>query len=108
MNRTVPVDHARPAKAGISNNRFMRGAGRLLLLSGLLILSGCARDYVLTLTNGSRVTAINKPRLKNGYYIFKDAQGRPSYVPSGRVTVIEPASMARSDRPDFGSEPSKR
>lgn len=108
MNLDFPVAHTSPAKAGTPSCRFAQKAGRILLVSGLLVLSGCARDYVLTLSNGARVTARSKPRLKNGYYIFKDAQGQPSYVSAGRVTVIEPASMTKSDRPNFGTEPSKR
>lgn len=108
MNRDFFVGHTPPAKAGTPNLGFTRKAGWILLLSGLLVLSGCARNYVLTLSNGTRVTATSKPRLKNGYYIFTDTQGKQSSVSAGRVTVIEPASMAKSERPNFGAEPAKR
>lgn len=64
-----------------------------LLCLGLLAFSGCARNYVLTLRNGSQLTADNKPRLKNGAYVFKDTQGQQMTVPAGRVAEIAPASM---------------
>ncbi len=65
----------------------------------LLALScGCARHYVITLSNGTRFTAVGKPQLKGGFYVYKDIKGQESYVSSARVSEIAPASMAGSDK----------
>ena len=72
-------------------------AARLLLLS-LLVLSGCANQYVLTLNNGTKLAAASKPKLKQGKYYYKDAQGREIFVPEGRVRQIEPASFAAEEQ----------
>ncbi|HZL43666.1 MAG TPA: YgdI/YgdR family lipoprotein [Verrucomicrobiae bacterium] len=70
------------------------------LLLGLA-LCGCARHYVITLNNGVQVGAKSKPKLKGGYYTFKDAMGEPSRVPAGRVREIAPSSMVRQQEPPF-------
>jgi hypothetical protein len=60
----------------------------------LLLLTGCSRDYILTMSNGDRVRASSKPRLANGFYYFKDAHGRDARpVFSASVAEIAPASM---------------
>ena len=78
-------------------------------LVGLLLLTGCSHDYVMTLSNGGRVRTSSKPRLVNGFYYFKDAsghEGRPVF--SGSVREISPASMAPEDaKSPFKSAPSK-
>ena len=64
-------------------------------LAALLILTGCARTYVVTLSNGQRISTSTKPRLVNGFYYFKDSSGqdvRP--VLSSNVREIAPTSMA--------------
>jgi hypothetical protein len=64
-------------------------------LGTLLLLSGCARTYIVTLSNGDRISTSNKPRLVNGYYYFKDPSGRDAPpVSSMRVREIAPTSMA--------------
>ena len=80
----------------------------LLILMGCLALSGCARHYVLTLNNGSQVDAWGKPKLVNGSYHFKNAQGQDNAVSSSRVSEITPASMARSEQPRPSSKPAKK
>jgi hypothetical protein len=78
-------------------------------LAGLLLLTGCAHGYVLTMSNGDRIHTASKPRLVNGFYYFKDANGhdaRPVF--SASVTEISPASMAsKNSNPAFKSERSK-
>jgi hypothetical protein len=61
----------------------------IILLLAMLALNGCAHNYVITLSNGSQITAKSKPRLERGYYFFEDGQGRKSYVAAGRVREIE-------------------
>ena len=73
----------------------------LPLLISLLVLCGCAHEYVMKLTNGRQVTTASKPKLKGGNYYFKDAKGREVSVPQGRVREIEPASMTKEEKPMF-------
>ena len=69
----------------------------LTLVAGLLVLSGCARQYVMKLGNGHEITTASKPKLKGASYHFKDAMGRDNQIPQGRVLQIEPASMAHQE-----------
>ena len=70
----------------------------LPLLVGLLVVSGCASHYVIRLTNGTEITAANKPQREGGAYRFKDAKGEEHLVPAGRVREIAPASIAEEER----------
>ena len=73
---------------------------RLLILIGLIALTGCAHHYVMKLTNGAEITTATKPRLKDGSYHFKDAKGEEHIVPAASVRELAPASMAaREDKP---------
>lgn len=78
-------------------------------LAGLLLLTGCAHGYVLTLNNGGSIHTGSKPKLVNGFYYFKDASGNPAPpVFASRVTEIAPASMASdSSKPQFRASPQK-
>ncbi len=72
------------------------------------LLSGCARYYTMTLTNGSRITAVGKPHLDGSVYIYKDAKGEPGKIPAGRVREIAPSSEVSSRQSSgFKSEPMK-
>jgi hypothetical protein len=76
-----------------------------VFLVGLSLLCGCAHTYVITLSDGRRITTVSKPRLQNGQYTFKDAAGKPSSVPAGRVKEIAPASMVEEQKPMFNAQP---
>lgn len=79
-----------------------------LLLLGLLLFTGCARNYTITLNNGTQLGAQGKPQLKDGAYYFKDATGRDTSIAAGRVSQIGPASSAKQDeKSGFINSPSK-
>jgi hypothetical protein len=83
----------------------------LPVLIGMLVLSGCARHYVLKLTNGAEITTASKPRLKDGAYHFKDAKGEEHIVPQSRVRELVPRSIAREEskpKPVKSGPPRKR
>lgn len=73
----------------------------LLLLTGLVVLTGCARGYVITMNNGQHITAKHKPKYDRGFYYFKDSSGQPVAIFSGRVKEIAPASMVTQDQSKF-------
>lgn len=73
----------------------------LLLALALLAGSGCARNYVIKLNNGRELTATNKPKLKEGAYYYTDVAGQERHISKGRVTEIEPASMATAEKEAF-------
>lgn len=71
------------------------------LLTLTLLLSGCARQWTITRTDGTTITAIGKPKLKGGVYTFKDASGQPDMLQVGRVREIAPASMQKEKKDYF-------
>jgi len=113
MNQVVMTySHISPKASSIHANQFrLSGTSRkvagfvkrvfpvLLLL--VVLVTGCARNYVITLNNGARMTAKGKPKLQNGSYVFKDATGQPARVSAGRVREIAPASMATVEGSQF-------
>lgn len=76
----------------------------LLTLVGVGLLCGCSRQYVMTLSNGARITTNGKPKLDGNSYVFKDAKGQEIRVPTGRVREIAPASMVEDDQTIFKPE----
>jgi hypothetical protein len=69
-----------------------------LALAGLVILTGCAHGYVMTLSSGERIHTTAKPKLVNGFYYFTDATGHDSRpVFSGSVREIAPSGMESPD-----------
>src|SRR5437762_13976489 len=77
----------------------------LPLLAVLLVLTGCAHGYVLTLDSGNQIRAASKPHLNKGFYYFKDTSGQQRAVFSGRVREVAPASMVTDDKKQFRSSP---
>ena len=104
-----PNADTRPALRAIALMNSGRFASNLLwvVLVGLLALNGCARHYVITLTNGTQIGAVGKPKFKDNVYVFKDASGRESRIASGRVSEIAPASMVREQQTMFNAAPAK-
>lgn len=72
-----------------------------MLVLSVSMLCGCARHYVVRMNNGVRLTAASKPKLKNGYYVFKDASGREAYIPQGRVVEVAPAGRVSEENSPF-------
>jgi hypothetical protein len=61
-----------------------------MALSVLLICSGCALRYDMTLQNGDIIRAKNKPKLNDhGYYVYKDLTGKEREINSMRIRQIE-------------------
>jgi hypothetical protein len=86
---------------------MMRRAFILSLSAGLILLSGCVRHYVITLNNGSQIGTTSKPKLKGGFYVFKDGAGRESHVSAGRISEIAPSSMVEDKGGPFKPTPSR-
>ena len=70
----------------------------LLPLAVALVLTGCAHRYVITTTTGRTIDTKTKPKLKNGFYVYKDALGRDQVIHAGRVAEISAASIARQEK----------
>jgi hypothetical protein len=73
----------------------------MFFLAGLVLLSGCAHQYVMKLNNGAKVSTQGKPKLEHGYYVYKDANGQPRSMSQGRVVEIDRASLAEDDKSKF-------
>jgi len=86
----------------------MKKTSRLCLLGGLLLLGGCASQYVITLNNGAQITTSGKPARSNGAWIYKDASGKEQSVPEGRVHEVAPASMMEKPTPTKAQTPHKK
>jgi len=58
----------------------------------LLIASGCAPHYTITLTNQRLITTHGKPKVnkEKGYVTFTDAEGTKRIIPLHTVRSIEP------------------
>lgn len=66
-----------------------------------LMFTGCASQYTLRLTNGRSVMTASKPKLKNGYYYYKDARGKENSIAQSRVIEMMPTSMAKKEKGPF-------
>jgi hypothetical protein len=58
----------------------------------LLLLSGCARHYQITLSNHRVITTHGKPKVdeKQGVVRFTDAEGKKHVIPTITIQSIEP------------------
>jgi len=69
----------------------------LPLVIVLALVSGCARSYVITLSNGGRIVCSGKPKLDKGIYTYKDVRGEKFTVSELRVREVAPASMSETE-----------
>ena len=79
----------------------------MIFFAGLLLLTGCARNYVITLHNGEHVWSKGKPRLVEGFYVYKDASGHDAMVRAITVREIAPPSMVTDQNAAFKPVSSK-
>jgi hypothetical protein len=79
-----------------------------ILLTTLILLTGCASHYRITLNGGTQIETTGKPRLEHGYYYYTDSSGRKVSVPAGRVQEVAPASMTKDQSATFKTPPVKR
>lgn len=70
-------------------------------LAGILLLTGCARNYVIVQNDFSRIYVNNKPKFKDGYYYYKDARGQQQVISSTRVREVSPADMVTNPNAPF-------
>ncbi|HEX4342573.1 MAG TPA: hypothetical protein VH255_04235 [Verrucomicrobiae bacterium] len=89
-----------------------KAASKWILLPALVgstFLMGCARQYTMTLQNGSQISVIGKPKVVGGSYVAHDADGNLIRQPIVTVREIAPASMASSGQSSgFSAAPSKQ
>ena len=65
------------------------------MLVSLSFLCGCAHEYIMRLNTGTTILTASKPKLKDGAFHYKDANGADHQISQGRVIEIVPASMAK-------------
>lgn len=73
----------------------------LFFFAGLLLLTGCAQHYIMTLSNGERLWSKGKPHLVEGFYVYKDGSGHDAKVQAYFVREIAPQSMATDPNAPF-------
>jgi hypothetical protein len=71
----------------------------LVLLLMITALVGCRTRYDITLSNGSKISGVSKPQLdrNSGYYVFTEASGKTNFIPSMRVSLIEPQRFSEEE-----------
>lgn len=72
-----------------------------LLAAVLAFGSGCARHYVITTNNGTKITTNSRPKKKDGYYLYKDMQGNKTSIFAGRVAEIAPLAKENKKKSTF-------
>lgn len=73
----------------------------LPFLAALFFAAGCSQNYVIVRSDFSRLYVNNKPKYKDGYYYYKDANGQPMRISSGRVREVSPANMVSDPNAGF-------
>jgi hypothetical protein len=78
-----------------------------IFFAGLLLLTGCAHGYVITLNNGDRIWTHGKPHQQGGVFVYKDLSGHQASVNALRVREIAPRSMVTDENAGFKPVSSK-
>jgi hypothetical protein len=79
----------------------MKSGRWIWFLLALGLVCGCRARYEITLYSGGQVTSLGKPKLVQGYYVFKDATGKENRVSATRVRLIEPQRRGWTKEPSF-------
>ena len=84
------------------------------MLVGLVVLCGCAHQYLITLRNGDQILCLDKPKLKGTSYHFTDNTGGKDVIAQSRVLKVRAVSVesaeqtpATSETPEFPAKPKK-
>ena len=93
----TPIISWYKADLSLGMKRFLSA----IILLGIAGLTGCSHQYVMKMSNGSKIVAAGRPKLvqEKGQYVYKDARGDKHYVSQARVIEIEPASDAAQEEP---------
>src|SRR4051812_340437 len=78
------------------------------LLVSVVVLCGCAHDYLMKLSNGDQLVAASKPKVRGANYHFRDDAGMEHVIPRSRVVKITPGSMLNEQQPPPSPENSSR
>lgn len=79
---------------------------RAALPALFLAVTGCRSSYVIETTSGSKIITASRPRLKEGFYVYRDARGDEQRISRMRVSEIGPAT-SRDLKEPFGGPPTK-
>ena len=81
----------------------------LTLLVSLTVLCGCAHQYLITLSNGSQVISLSKPKPQGASYHFTDSSGTQLVIPQSRVVKIRTVSVVKEkeEKPSSPARPKK-
>ncbi|MDB6122892.1 MAG: hypothetical protein JWQ71_1885 [Pedosphaera sp.] len=93
---------------GLVDNLYLLMKTNLLtLLLSLLVVTGCASRYVMTLNNGSTYVTKGKPHLDKARnrYVFKDITGEQREVSPLQIRELAPESMQDTQSSNFKSKP---
>jgi uncharacterized lipoprotein YajG len=71
---------------------FVKMKKVLFSLLGTALLTGCMHNYDLTLTNGTKITGVSKPKFnkESGSYTYKNVRGEQRSISASRVAEIAP------------------
>ena len=76
----------------------MKKSRLFLLFTAVIGFSGCSHQYVMKMTNNTKIVTASKPKLQNGVYVYKDAKGNQHSISQSRISEIEPLSMSSDEQ----------
>jgi hypothetical protein len=80
----------------------------LTLLVSLVVLCGCAHQYLMKLSDGDQIISYSKPKLQESHYHFTGETGEQYVIPQSRVVKIETISVVKeSKKPSSPATPKK-
>jgi hypothetical protein len=86
----------------------LKPALALILLVSLVVLSGCAHHYLMTLSNSDQTISVSKPKLQGTNYLFTGRDGVGHVIPRSRVVKIKTISAEeQEEKPVSSPKPSK-